>query len=333
MAHAFPFSSSLDPPEPARALIPHMLRAAAELGPLPRWVERYPLTAMSPDARQLAWAVGRRITGSPDHGFHIAARVPAEGVGSLWTLYRAAPSLSAIHARYPQFSALLLDCMLPHFELSAHTVRLHLQRGPLRSADRAEEDFRAALQVKTWRALLERPEFAPSAVHFTYPRPRSTVVHEQMLGPCALRFAQPEFGFELPRSAWEEPLPHADPARFEQLCMAACEQVRALREAQPSVEDRVIERLAQGPTAKSVAFALGMSERTLRRRLAQAGDSFRKVVERVRQRESELLDGVREVGGAHAISSREQARLLGFANPGALRNALRRPRKSGAQGE
>jgi AraC-like DNA-binding protein len=304
--------------------MPHLVRAAAQLGPLPSWVERYPLTAMSPDARQLAWAVGRRITGNPDHGFRIAARVPAEAVGSLWTLYRAAPDLAAIHRRYPEFSALLLECMLPGIELSANSVRLRLQRGSLRSVDRAEEDFRAAMQVKTWRGLLQRPDFAPTAVHFTYARPRSTSMHRQMLGTCTLHFEQAAFGFELPKSAWKERLPGADPERFEQLCALAREQARALRETQHAVEDRVIERLAQGPVAKSVALALGVSERTLRRRLAGIGDSFRKVVERARRRESELLDGVREVGGARAVSRYQLAQLLGFANPGALRNARRR---------
>ncbi|MFT3924254.1 MAG: hypothetical protein QM778_17090 [Myxococcales bacterium] len=322
--------AAVEPPEPARALIPHLLRAAAELAPIPRWAERYPLTAMSPDARQLVWAVGRRMTGSEDHGFRLAVGVPADGVGSLWTLYCAAPNLAAIHAHYSELGALLLDCMPQRLELDATSVRVWYGRGGMRRVDRAEEDFRAAMQVKSWRGVLQRPALEPTAAFFSYPRPRSTAMHREMLGTGALHFGQAEFGLELPRSLWEEPLPSAAPERFQQLLDTAREQVRALREASVSVEDRVVERLAQGAAAKSVAQALGISERTLRRRLAEFGDSFRGVVERARERESALLDGVVEVAGARAFSLRERARLLGFANAGALRNALRRKRASPA---
>ena len=75
-------ATALSPPEPVRALSVHVIRAATGMVPLPHWLESHPLSAMSPSARQLAWAVGRHITRNPDYGFAIAERVPASGVGS-----------------------------------------------------------------------------------------------------------------------------------------------------------------------------------------------------------------------------------------------------------
>lgn len=116
--------ATLDPPEPVRDLMRHMLRAAREIGPLPPWVERYPLTAMSPSTRQLAWAVARRIHHNPDHGFAVAERVPPHAIGSLWPMYRAAPDLAWIYQHYDTFSTLLLECLDSDVELSDTRVRI-----------------------------------------------------------------------------------------------------------------------------------------------------------------------------------------------------------------
>ncbi|MEY4515561.1 MAG: hypothetical protein RLZZ450_7683 [Pseudomonadota bacterium] len=134
--------ASFFPPEPVRVLSLHVLRAASELHSLPRWLERYPLGAMSPSARQVSWAAARRITGNPDHGFAMAARVPADAVGWLWALNEAAPSLAALHERYREFSALLLDDMDCTIERAHGSVRLRHHAPASGTVDRAAQDFR-----------------------------------------------------------------------------------------------------------------------------------------------------------------------------------------------
>lgn len=281
-------------------------------------MERHALTAMSPSARQFAWAVGRRLTGNPDHGFAIGERVPADGVGSLWDVYKCAPDLATVHRSYPQLAPLLLDPMACSIEQREHSVLIRFAQDIV--SDRAEEDCRALLQVKTWAAL-HGVAVAPLSVHFTYARPRSTAVHLRLLGTHALHFGQAALALELERRWWDEPLPTADSAGFSGALAAALAQVREMEE---DVEDLLTDRLSRDARASHLADLLGISARTLRRRLADRGDSFRCLLERVRAREDALFREASVLFGFPSLSSAERARLLGFASAGALRNALRR---------
>jgi AraC-like DNA-binding protein len=320
------FSTSFDPPEPARALMLHLLRAAGGFAPLPAWFARYPLCAMSPSARQVVWSMGRRITNNPDHGFAMAAQVPPDAVGSLWALYQTASELLVLHESYPSFAALLLDNMRSTLVPQPTTITLRRQPEPPMAVDRAEEDFGAAMQVKTWRALHGREELAPVAVHFTYPRPRSTACHERVLGTACLRFAQPCFELVLSRAWWEAPLPQRDAEAFALRLAAA--QSAAKWHVQASLEERVetllTEFLSRDPSARAVATVLGISLRTLRRKLAERGQRFHSLVDRARKREAELLEESEQLFGFAPVTHEQRARLLGFANGGALRNAVRR---------
>lgn len=307
----------------------HLVRATAGLVPLPRWLEAHPLTAMSPSARQLAWRVGRHITRNPDHGFVMAERVPPSGVGSLWELYQAAPSVEHIHRAYPRFNALLLDSMVVELVEREASVCLRHVSPPGFRIDRAEEDFRAAMQVATWRALHACPSLGARTMHFTYQRPRSTAAHERLLGTQDLRFAQPCFALELDLRWWKAPLPTSDRALFGQRLEAACRAAQACVEValEQRVEALITESLHRDPRAERVAEQLGMSVRTLHRQLAARGYTFRDLAESARLREAALVEQTEEIHGARALSSTQRARMLGFSGGGALRNALRRWRK------
>lgn len=325
MARSPRFSASLTPPEPARTLSVHLLRAAAQLAPLPRWLERYPLGAMSPGARQLAWSVGRRVTANPDHGFAMAERVPAEAVGTLWSLYEAAPSLAAVHREYVSLAPLLLDCMRPTIAESEGAVALSFVSDTGLLLDRGEQDFRAAMQVKTWRTLLHDPRVAPLCVHFTYARPASTRAHERALGTTRLLFSQPVLRYDLATSVWHAPVPTHEAKGFAEHRRKAHALLTAYQRQtiESTVEGLVTEFLGSDRRETAIAGALGLSQRTLRRRLGLRGVSFRALIERVQRRELSLIEEADELAEG-SLPLRDRARLLGFANTGALRNALKR---------
>jgi AraC-like DNA-binding protein len=300
----------------------HVKRAAAALMPLPAFAQRSPLTAMSPEGRQFAWAVGRTLTRDPDFGFAVAARVPAQAVGDLWDMYEAAPNLAALHAHYPEFQAVLLDCMRACITLADTYATISVV--PAFRTDRAEEDFRAGMQIQTWRALLQSPQLTPRSVGFTYARPRSTRTHSRALGPCELRFSQPSFSISLDRPAWQQALPNANAGRFTRELARWSAPSCELGTIETHVESLVLERLQGQASAATVADALGMSERSLRRKLEAQGTSFRALADRARQRQAELLDSEQALLGKTTLGSAARAALLGFANAGALRNAAKR---------
>jgi AraC-like DNA-binding protein len=301
-----------------------MLRAAFEQAKPGPWLRRHSIQLASPSARQVLWAIGRRVAQNPDLGFVIAQGVSEEAVGSLWPLYRAAPSLRALTARYDTWSPLLLDfaSFRPFDEENITWFRTtppaHL------TLDRGEQDFRTSMTIKYWRTLSRDPQLTPRAVHFTYARPNTLAWHQRVLGDAALRFRQPHFQIGLLREQADAPLPGADLQTYERLAQAAAASAADVGRRGSllhRVEALITQQLAAAPQVRDVSSALGLSERTLRRQLAERGATFRTLLARVREREYELY-------ARALLSTAETARHLGFANRGALNNGLRRVRSA-----
>jgi AraC-like DNA-binding protein len=85
------------------------------------------------------------------------------------------------------------------------------------------------------------------------------------------------------------------------------------------VERRILDRLGAGDVRMDrVAASLGMSQRTLARRLADADTSFQAVLESVRQRLAERYLGQDE------LRIDDVAGLLGYSETSAFLTAFRR---------
>lgn len=153
------------------------------------------------------------------------------------------------------------------------------------------------------------------------PRDRETLAaYERLLG------APPVFDAEvdriaIPSEVLDVPLPGGN-AAVHALMREAAERELVDLAARATVSGQVREvlltTLASGPTQDSVAHALMVSGRTLRRQLAAEGTTFRDEVERVRQLRAEalLLDPANSV--AHV------ARETGYDNAPAFTAAFRR---------
>jgi AraC-like DNA-binding protein len=164
----------------------------------------------------------------------------------------------------------------------------------------------------------ERARFA--CVSFAH-RPDDVSEIEAVLG-CPVRWGAPWAGLAVPRDAWRVPLRRRDPV------------LRSLLEAQVETmpvpgpgPDRVVldlrrvlaSRLPRGEMAIDVvARALGMSARTLQRRLSAAGSSYQQVLDSSRHEMAEkCLTG-------SSLSVAEIAYMLGFSEPAAFHRAFKR---------
>jgi AraC-like DNA-binding protein len=297
-----------------------MLSAASDLARLPAWFQHHKLQMTSPAARQVLWAWGRRLTQNPDLGFAFAERVPEDALGSVWQIYEVAPNLRTLIEEYNDWSALLLEFMemsvVDHGSLT--WFRMTSRDGIV--LDRAEQDYRAAMMLKVFRRLLHNPALAPRAVHFAYAPPRTRHAHLGALGTAQIRFAQPCLQVALSRMDADSCLEGAQPEAFKRLSTAARILADSPRERSFSarVETLITERLIQDASEISIARDLGLSARSLRRRLAEGGVTYRSLLDRARRREGDLyLEDA-------ALPIARVARLLGFANGGALRNSMRR---------
>lgn len=115
-------------------------------------------------------------------------------------------------------------------------------------------------------------------------RPVATFVGvDPRSGRAELRFA----------ARWLDiPLPQANPharALAESICRDLVEQRRARVGIEGSVRILVAQHLESGAPMAAVADGLGLSERSLRRRLRESGASYRAIVEDVRRHRAEEL--------------------------------------------
>lgn len=148
----------------------------------------------------------------------------------------------------------------------------------------------------------------PEAIRAPFPAPP---------GAKALFGVEPErhptFAFRVPASLLGSALSPTDPA----LRAHIERQIDALKRA-PRTEHSIVTALwALGPTATAprLAALVGVSERTMHRRLALAGTSFRAELDAVRAQYARTTSG---------RSAEELAELLGYSDARALRRAARR---------
>ena len=121
-------------------------------------------------------------------------------------------------------------------------------------------------------------------------------------------------------SVLDLPLPQADEltaATTEAQCRALLEQRRGRTGTAGQVRDALVARPGTVPDAAAVAASLALSERTLRRRLAEEGTSFRALVDEVREALAEEL--LRAGLPVQAV-----ARRLGYAETASFTHAFTR---------
>lgn len=180
-----------------------------------------------------------------------------------------------------------------------------------------EELFGSALMVA--RGLLGA-DFAVSAIEFTYPAP-SYVDRYHAVFACPMAFNCPQNRVFIERRWLATPLPGASPVMAAELnaliqrrasAMAAPADIAATVEALLAREDRVAFSITK------TAQILDMSVRTLRRRLDEAGTSFRQLSDRSRARVAmELLHSQR-------LTVATVGQRLGFSDVRAFRRAFKR---------
>ena len=122
-------------------------------------------------------------------------------------------------------------------------------------------------------------------------------------------------------AALDLPLPQADEltaAMTEQQCRELVQRRRSRSGVAGQVRDELVRAPARVPDAAEMARRLSVSERTLRRRLADEGTSYRALVDEVREALAE------ELLGTGSLSVEQVARRLGYAETASFTHAFTR---------
>lgn len=162
--------------------------------------------------------------------------------------------------------------------------------------------------------------FKPLRIDLAYPPPPHADEYARVFG-SEIRFGRLENAFVFDPAWYRQPLRTADPFGHRQLLEFLAFNRARSREAAEIIES--VERVLRPklddhfPIAR-VARELGMSERTLRRRLAESGVSFQGVLDGLKKnRALELLANPQ-------ISVEQIAFAVGFTDPHNFRRAFRR---------
>ncbi len=191
--------------------------------------------------------------------------------------------------------------------------------GVPRHVDRHLTEFLAVAFLRLCRQLVGQ-KIVPLAASFVHHRANSRNI-ERILG-CEVNFDASADEMRFDAAVLDLPLVASDPY-LNDLMVKSCEEVLALRASNVSpfrtlVENTIAPLLPHaGAQIKTIARQLGLSERTLARRLTAEGLSFGEILDQLRR---DLA--VRYLG--ENLQTSQIAWLLGFQQPSAFSHAFRR---------
>ena len=198
-----------------------------------------------------------------------------------------------------------------HLLLTAHGLPTHLRAFLL------ERDLSGMLQVLRELFHAELPILR---VDLALPEPADAQLFVSEIGLLP-RFDQPRTRFVFPGSLLDLPLAGAHP-QAAQLCEEQCQRLLAKRSQGDGLAGRIrallLERPGRLPDMEQVAGSLGMSSRTLRRRLDAEGSRFRQLLDEVRQA---LAEELLATGG---LTLEEIAERLGYGEVSNFIHAFKR---------
>ncbi|CAG6396851.1 AraC family transcriptional regulator ligand-binding domain-containing protein [Streptomyces cocklensis] len=170
------------------------------------------------------------------------------------------------------------------------------------------------LRHDTGRAL------SPTRVSFAHRAPRRTTAYADCFGDAAVDFGAPADSITLHRSDLALPMATADPAlaAIIQRTAAAFPPPRQdPADPVPGLRAAILAQLADGrPSLAGASRRLAVSRRTLQRRLAETGTTWRAELDTVRRERSAGLLGTG--------SAQRTAAQLGFSETRSLRRAMNR---------
>ncbi len=167
--------------------------------------------------------------------------------------------------------------------------------------------------------VLEAP-FPTKRMVFTFPAPPHWREYGRMFN-CPIDFGSDTMEWHFDASVLDRPCPNANPitARMcRQLCERSMAESPGGTELTRQIRSACLNNPDRFPTAEEVAELLGLSLRTLHRRLARDGLSYQSVLDSMRRRvATEFLENTH-------LSMDQVAERVGFADATSFRKAFRK---------
>lgn len=185
---------------------------------------------------------------------------------------------------------------------------------------RQYSDFRVA-GILAYTKLLCGKRLIPVEVHFSYPRPTDTSLHEMLFG-CPVLFGASSDTLVFRRKDMEVSILEPNPAllaEFERIARAALRGLGYGGVYSEKVTNIVLQEIrGEIPTVESIACKLSMSVRSLQNCLKREGTSYIRIVGEIRKEIA--ITYLKE----KQVPTDEIAYLLGFSESSAFHRAFKR---------
>jgi AraC-like DNA-binding protein len=257
----------------------------------------------------------------PCFGLHLGAALHPRDLGLVGYLGANAASLGHVLGVATKYLPLLTEGTRVEVEVAGERVRVvqHIL-DPAGAGSRQLADLGASSLVRVAR-LFTGTMLAPAWVELPFDSGDDEAEYRRVLG-APTRPGPPRTAVVLEQRQLMLPAIGADPDLFDILDQVCRERLGALsdsRDARVRAEAVILELLPFGtPSLDRVARRLGTSSRSLGRRLAEEGTSFKELVDGLRR---ELARRYLEQG---AYRPKSIAALLGYKDLSAFHHAFRR---------
>ncbi|HEU4412906.1 MAG TPA: AraC family transcriptional regulator [Polyangiaceae bacterium] len=237
------------------------------------------------------WREAERLGGDPDVGLRFAEHEGApEALGVVGFLAMASGTVGEAIERVARYHPLLKDEGHTRVSVEGRLLVVEQVTPPGAPTTRALADHSLASFLTLARRWTGEP-IAPREAWFRHPRPADASAYERVFG-ARVRFDGPADVLLLDAHARDLPLRTAQPPLAAYLARQA--EGALARGRRSGVEERIraLVRAELAPGEASlprVARRLGVSRRTLQRRLEARGLTFEALVDEVRRAEAELL--------------------------------------------
>ncbi len=252
--------------------------------------------------------------------FRYGASITPEDFGAFGLALKTAPSVGEALERLARYVLVISDTMTYGLldEPGGRAFFLGGRPYEERFGVRLANECALAAVIAILRTTATGP-IVPLSVAFRHPPPDERTYHERFFG-CTVRFSAGLDALHFTHESLAIPLRLRDEG-LSSFLLAQLEHEHEQR-VEPSlvlrVRSAITDLLCEGaPRKSSVARQLGMSERTLQRRLSEEGQSFQGLVSQVRREVAESL--LSRTGQ----SLGEVAFLTGFSDQSAFQRAFK----------
>jgi AraC-like DNA-binding protein len=286
-----------------------MARRAGLPLPLPPTVDERALEAV--------WLEARRRTQRASIALEVGLRTPEASFGLIYYLASSAATLGAGMTLLQRCLPLAMSWLRLSIDERDDEVVVAFARGPQFAGRDALDLFTLGLLLRRMQDVPVRPVH-PRRIELPLRAPADERPWHQLLDGVPFSFAADQLRMTLGRADWALPLRRAD-ARLVELLRRQLALTDGPHDAlMAALRSLLRERLDQLPDVVEAARALGLSARSLQRKLGTTGTTFERELGQVRREVAESL-----LAQSH-VSLGEVATRVGFAEQASFTRAFQR---------